>query len=86
MTDPSVALAQSVQARLLLHARKLGVDPNLILARYATERFLYRLSQSPHAEQFVLKGRCYCSCGWGRRFVRLVTQTCSVLAICPARH
>lgn len=58
MTDPFDALAQSVQARLVSHARKLGVDPNLVLARYATERFLYRLSQSPHVEQFVLKGRC----------------------------
>jgi len=26
------------------------------LARYAIERFLYRLSQSPYADQFVLKG------------------------------
>jgi hypothetical protein len=32
------------------------VDPNLILSRYAVERFLYRLSRSPHADQFVLKG------------------------------
>ena len=49
-------LAQSVQVRLVRHAKKLGVDPNLVLARYASERLLYRLSQSQHADRFVLKG------------------------------
>ena len=49
-------LAQSVQARLLQHAKAIGVDPNLVLTRYAIERFLYRLSLSPYAERFVLKG------------------------------
>ena len=34
----------------------MGVDPNSVLARYAMERWLYRLSRSPHAERFVLKG------------------------------
>ena len=52
----SSGLPQSVQARLLGHAKKIGVDPNLILARYASERLLYRLSRSRHAERFVLKG------------------------------
>jgi hypothetical protein len=56
MTDASDALAQSVQARLVRHARALDVDPNLILTRFAMERFLYRLSRSPEAERFVLKG------------------------------
>jgi hypothetical protein len=32
------------------------VDPNLVLTRFAVERFLYRLSRSSHAERFVLKG------------------------------
>lgn len=49
-------LAQSVQARLVRHAKAIGVDPNLVLTRYGIERFLYRLSRSPHAERFVLKG------------------------------
>lgn len=49
-------LAQSVQARLVRHAKDIGVDPNLVLTRYVMERFLYRLSRSPHAERFVLKG------------------------------
>lgn len=49
-------LAQSVQVRLVRHAKEIGVDPNLVLTRYAIERFLYRLSRSPHTERFVLKG------------------------------
>jgi hypothetical protein len=52
----SAPLAQSIQARLVRHAKMLGVDPNLILTRFATERFLYRLSRSPDADRFVLKG------------------------------
>lgn len=49
-------LARSVLARLARHAKDIGVDPNLVLTRYAMERFLYRLSRSLHAERFVLKG------------------------------
>lgn len=49
-------LAQSVQGRLVRHAREIGVDPNLVLTRYGVERILYRLSRSPYAERFVLKG------------------------------
>jgi predicted nucleotidyltransferase component of viral defense system len=56
MTDPREGLARSVQVRLARHAREIGVDPNLVLTRYAVERFLYRLSRSPCAERFVLKG------------------------------
>lgn len=49
-------LSHSVQVRLVRHAKGIDVDPNLILTRYAVERFLYRLSRSPHADRFVLKG------------------------------
>lgn len=56
MTDPRDGLARSVQLRLARHAREIGVDPNLVLTRYAVERFLYRLSASPHSDQFILKG------------------------------
>jgi predicted nucleotidyltransferase component of viral defense system len=56
MSNPREGLARSVQVRLARHAREIGVDPNLVLTRYAVERFLYRLSRSPHAERFVLKG------------------------------
>lgn len=56
MSDAREGLARSVQVRLARHAKDIGVDPNLVLTRYTVERFLYRLSRSPHAEQFVLKG------------------------------
>jgi predicted nucleotidyltransferase component of viral defense system len=56
MNNPREGLARSVQVRLARHAREIAVDPNLVLTRYAVERFLYRLSRSPHAERFVLKG------------------------------
>jgi len=49
-------LIGSVPVRLVRHARTLGVDPNLVLARFATERLLYRISRSSHADRFVLKG------------------------------
>lgn len=49
-------LARSVQVRLARHARAIGVDPKLVLTRDATERFLCRLSRSPHADRFVLNG------------------------------
>lgn len=49
-------LAASVRARLLNRARETRQDFNLVLARYALERLLYRLGVSPHAGQFLLKG------------------------------
>ena len=56
MNSERDGLARSLQTRLAQHAREIGVDPNLLLTRYAIERFLYRLSRSPHGERFVLKG------------------------------
>jgi hypothetical protein len=56
VTGAREGLARSVQVRLARHARAIGVDPNLVLTRYAVERFLYRLSRSAHADRFVLKG------------------------------
>jgi len=47
---------RSIQVRLVRHAVEHQADPNRIFVRYATERLLYRLSQSAHAESFVLKG------------------------------
>lgn len=49
-------LVASVRQRLLAHSRERGEDFNLTLTRYAAERFLFRLSKSPHGGQFVLKG------------------------------
>jgi hypothetical protein len=49
-------IAASVHARLLNRAKALGDEFNLVLTRYAIERFLYRLSISPSNDQFCLKG------------------------------
>ena len=49
-------LAVSVRARLLNVAKAENSDFNQILIRYALERFLYRMSESRHAERFLLKG------------------------------
>lgn len=46
----------SVRHRLLDLSRERHEDYNLILTRYAIERLLYRLTQSGHAHEFVLKG------------------------------
>ena len=56
MTPQAQGLAHSVHVRLIARARAVGVEPNLVLTRFATERLLYRLSRSPHADRFVLKG------------------------------
>lgn len=49
-------LGASVRARLLNYARERDQQFNLVLIRFALERLLYRLSQSAHADRFVLKG------------------------------
>jgi len=48
--------ASSVRQRLLNLAKERGVAFNRILVQYGIERVLYRLSESKHAEAFVLKG------------------------------
>lgn len=53
MSDPR---ADSVHDRLLQRARQQGEDFNLLLTRYALERWLYRLSVSDQRAGFVLKG------------------------------
>ena len=49
-------VAASVRQRLLNEARATNRPFNELLQYFAMERFLYRLSKSPHGEQFVLKG------------------------------
>jgi predicted nucleotidyltransferase component of viral defense system len=49
-------LPASVRARLQNLAKQRDIPFDLILARFAVERLLYRLSQSKHAHQFLLKG------------------------------
>jgi predicted nucleotidyltransferase component of viral defense system len=52
----SAGRAASIHARLLNLVRSSGEDFNLILNRYAVERWLYRLSVSDQREHFFLKG------------------------------
>ena len=51
-----VNVAASFRARLLDLAHQRKEDFQFVLARWMIERFLYRLSISPHKEGFVLKG------------------------------
>jgi len=53
---PTRNVAASVRQRLLNLSKERGEDFNLVLVRYAVERFLYRLSRSKHRDRFVLKG------------------------------
>ena len=54
--NTSKNLAASVQARLLNLAKAEGRDYGQVLTKFALERLLYRLGQSSHAENFLLKG------------------------------
>lgn len=49
-------LPVSVRQRLLTKSQEQGEPFDLVLTRYGIERLLYRLSQSSHAERFLLKG------------------------------
>ena len=49
-------VAASIRARLKLYADAHQQDFNLTLTRYGLERLLYRLSISPHANRYLLKG------------------------------
>ncbi|RJP64649.1 MAG: nucleotidyl transferase AbiEii/AbiGii toxin family protein [Comamonadaceae bacterium] len=49
-------LAASIRARLKLRADATQQDFNLTLTHYGLERLLYRLSISPHAANYLLKG------------------------------
>jgi len=46
----------SIQDRLRNVAKSTGKDFQLILTRYFQERLLFRLSQTPHRDNFCLKG------------------------------
>ena len=48
--------AASVRVRLYNESKESGVEFQLLLARYAGERFLYRLGASSVRDQCVLKG------------------------------
>ncbi|MBU1211533.1 MAG: nucleotidyl transferase AbiEii/AbiGii toxin family protein [Alphaproteobacteria bacterium] len=54
--NPVKNMGASVRARLLKIAKERGQTFDLLLTRYTLERLLYRLSTSPHKDNFVLKG------------------------------
>ncbi|MBW8831375.1 MAG: nucleotidyl transferase AbiEii/AbiGii toxin family protein [Burkholderiales bacterium] len=56
MNPANPNVAPSVRARLLNVAKAQGVDFNQVLVRFALERILYRMTQSQHADRFLLKG------------------------------
>lgn len=49
-------VAASIQARLLQRSRDLNVEHQLTLARFGSERLLYRPAKSEFADRFILKG------------------------------
>lgn len=49
-------IAASVRQRLMNLAKERGEDFQYVLTRFGLERLLYRISQSEHADAFVLKG------------------------------
>ncbi len=53
---PITNLMASVRQRLQNISRTKKEPFDLVLSRYAVERFLYRLSQSTYADRFLLKG------------------------------
>ena len=55
-SDPKARVATSVREKLLTLAKSKGVVYDMVLNRYALERFLYRLSISPSKSDLVLKG------------------------------
>ncbi len=56
MSPANPNVAASVRARLLNVAKAQGVDFNQVLVRFSLERILYRMTQSRHADRFLLKG------------------------------
>jgi predicted nucleotidyltransferase component of viral defense system len=56
MAKGKTNLAASVHQRLLNKAKESSRPFNELLQYFAIERFIYRLSKSPHADQFILKG------------------------------
>ena len=53
---PKANLPASVRQRLLNLSQARGEAFDLVLVRFAVERLLFRLSQSPSADRFLLKG------------------------------
>jgi hypothetical protein len=60
----TTGLAAGVHARLLARAKQRHEDFNLLLTRYAVERFLYRLSISDARDRYWLKGALLFDLQW----------------------
>lgn len=56
MTKKLTNTPGAIKAQLVKIAHERREDFNLLFIRYVQERLLYRLSQSPHSDAFVLKG------------------------------
>ena len=56
MADAPKNIAASVKQRLFNMARAQGRGFDILLVRFALERLLFRLSQSAHRENYILKG------------------------------
>jgi predicted nucleotidyltransferase component of viral defense system len=56
MADAPKNIAASVKQRLLNKARAQGRGFDILLVRFALERLLFRLSQSPHRDNYIRKG------------------------------
>ena len=56
MTKEITNYGKSVRTRLLDIAKQSNYDYMQILLRYLHERLLYRLTQTPYADNFYLKG------------------------------
>jgi hypothetical protein len=80
MTAPK-NLAASVKARLLAVAERRDESFNQLMVRFGVERLLYRLSQSRHADKFLLKGAMLFA-QWDEKAPR-PTQDVDVLAFGP---
>jgi predicted nucleotidyltransferase component of viral defense system len=56
MSDTLKNIASSVKQRLVNQGKQRGMEFQRILVLYGMERLLYRLSVSPFADHFILKG------------------------------
>ena len=75
-------VGHSVFQRLLNHAKIHKENFNLLLSRYGVKRLLYRLSISPHADRFILKGASLFLAWQGQNY--RVTKDADLLGFGPA--
>lgn len=80
----SANIAQSVRSRLLNRARERGEDFGLLLNRFAAERILYRLAQSPHRDRFALKGASLLAAWVGQEY--RATRDLDIEGFGPSDH